>query len=84
MSKPKGVALVQAIRAGRAIAEYEVDYLGKSFWSPIRSGAQSVGGPVRGRVAIVTITRPDALNALSESLLSQFEAIVAEVETAGQ
>jgi enoyl-CoA hydratase/carnithine racemase/NADPH:quinone reductase-like Zn-dependent oxidoreductase len=81
MSKPKGVALVQAERAGRAIAGYEADYLGMSL---------RVADPPQGRylavnlcddVAIVTIKRPDALNALSEDLLAQLVTVIDEVRS---
>ena len=36
-----------------------------------------------GDVAVVTLTRPDALNALSEELLSQFAGVVQEAGTNG-
>lgn len=83
MSKPKGVALVQADRAGRAIAEYEADYLGKSLLVADPGHGRNLSVGLCDGVAIITITRPDALNALGESLLSQIEEIVAEVEIAG-
>jgi enoyl-CoA hydratase len=76
MTKPKGVALVQAARPGRAIAEYEAAYLG----TPVRAA-----DPARGRflaihwcdgIAIVTIDRPDALNALNGALLGELEQVV--------
>lgn len=79
MTRPKGVALVQASRPGRTVAAYEAAYLGdrlddgrgplKLYWSD--------------RIGIVAIYRPEALNALSDELLVRLEAVIGEVERAG-
>jgi enoyl-CoA hydratase len=80
MTKPKGVALVQATAAGRTVKEYESAYLGRELRQ---------ADPERGRylslhlcegVALVTIERPDALNALSLDLLAQLEGVVNELQ----
>jgi len=83
MTKPKGVALVQADRPGSAIADYELEYLG-----PILTEADPASGRfleirlVDG-VGIVTLTRPRALNALSEELIAQLAAVIEEIENKG-
>lgn len=83
MVKPKGVALVQADRAGRPVSWYEEASLGE----PLR-----IADPKQGRyldirlaeeIALLTLTRPDALNALNEDLLSQLGAVVREIRSAG-
>ena len=83
MSKPKGVALVQADRAGRAVADYEADYLGQLL---------EAADPVQGRfldlrclegIGIVTLSRPDALNALNEELVAQLASLAHEVDETG-
>ncbi len=79
MTKPKGAALVQASGAGRSVAEVEAAYLGEAL--------PRLPGPLTltwsEGVAIVTLNRPEALNALSEDLLAQLEAVVAQVERDG-
>jgi enoyl-CoA hydratase len=82
MGKPKGVALVQADRAGRSIAAFEGAYLGEHL---IKS---SVGGKKRpvdfhlaGEVGILTLCRPEALNALNRDLLAGLGAVVAEIKS---
>ena len=84
MNKPKGVALVQADRAGRAIREYEDAFLGEKILAadPKKNRFLDVRG-VPGDIAIATLTRPDALNALNEELLSQFAAVVGELGSRG-
>jgi enoyl-CoA hydratase len=83
MTRPKGVALVQAAAAGRTVKEYESAYLGEELRQ---------ADPERGRylslhlcegIALLTIERPDALNALSSDLLDQLEGIVKELENGG-
>jgi enoyl-CoA hydratase len=83
MTKPKGVALVQADRPERAIADYESEYLG-----PILTKADPASGRfleirlVEG-VGLVTLTRPKALNALSEELIAQLAEVIEEIEGKG-
>ncbi len=83
MSKPKGVALVQADVEGRAIAEYEAAYLGLAAQVSDPAAGRFIDVRVLDGVALVTLDRPDALNALSEELLDQFGAVVNEVSTTG-
>jgi enoyl-CoA hydratase len=79
MRKPKGVALVQASRANLSIAEYQQSYLGV----PLRPANEDEGSYLAinwcDGVAIVTMERSKALNALSEDLLAQIESVVDEV-----
>jgi enoyl-CoA hydratase len=79
MTKPKGVALVQAGRAGLTVGEYESMYVGmrSRVADPARNQYLSVHWS--DGVAVVTIERPDALNALSLDLLNQIESVVTEV-----
>lgn len=79
MKKPKGVALVQADKAGRQIADYEAAYLGKILRRADPAANRLIDIRLAGKIAIVTLTRPDALNALNEELVSQLAAMVKEV-----
>ncbi len=83
MVKPKGVALVQADGPGRAIADYERGFWGTTVQSSDPGGGRFVEVSLLDGVAIVTIDRPDALNALSEELLGQLAAVVDEVGNSG-
>ncbi len=81
MGKPKGVALVQADRAGRSIAEFEDGYLGEHL---IRSDAgkkQYVDFHVAGDVGLLTLCRPEALNALNSDLIRGLEEVMSELKT---
>jgi enoyl-CoA hydratase len=83
MGKPKGVALVQADRAGRSIAEYEEAFQGER----LRAADPAVGSfldiRLAGEIGVVVLNRPEALNALNEDLLSQLAAVVREVGARG-
>ena len=81
MTKPKGVALVQSIDPGHRIADYETAYLGQSVRMADPKQGQYLSVNICDGVALVTIKRPDALNALSEDLLAQIEAMIDEVAT---
>ena len=83
MTKPKGVALVQASRAGDAIAEYESAYVGEPLRVADRGQGRYLAINWCDGVALVTMERPEALNALSEDLLAQIEGVVDEVASAG-
>jgi enoyl-CoA hydratase len=79
MGKPKGVALVQADRAGRSIAAFENGYLGEHL---IRSDArkkQHVDFHLAGEVGILTLCRPEALNALNNDLIRGLGEVIAEL-----
>ncbi len=83
MRKPKGVALVQADRPGRTVADYEDAFRGEIVQAADPAARKFVDVRMAGDVAVVTLTRPDALNALSEELLSQFAAVVREAGSLG-
>ena len=83
MKSPKGVALVQADRAERSIAEYEAHYLGETVYEADAPSGRLVDVRVIDEVAIVTLTRPEALNALNEELLAQLSEVVTELDTHG-
>ena len=81
MGKPKGVALVQADRAGRSIAAFEDGYLGEHL---IRSDAgkkRHVDFHLTREVGILTLCRPEALNALNSDLIRGVGEVVAEIRT---
>ena len=83
MRKPKGVALVQADRPGRTVADYEESFRGEIVQAADPASGKFVDVRMAGDVAVVTLTRPESLNALSETLLSQFTEIVREAGTLG-
>ena len=83
MRKPKGVALVQADRPGRTVADYEEAFRGEIVQAADPAARKFVDVRMAGDVAVVTLTRPDSLNALSEELLSQFAAVVREAGSLG-
>jgi enoyl-CoA hydratase len=76
MAKPKGVALAQAGRPGRPVAEYEEAYLGE------RLGDRA--GPLklywRDGICMAALNRPESLNALGDDLLDRLDALIGEVE----
>ncbi len=82
MTSPKGVALVQADRPGRTIADYEADYLGELLLEADPAGGRFLDVRLIDGVAIVTLTRPMALNALNEELLAQLSDVVEELAAA--
>jgi enoyl-CoA hydratase len=83
MEKPKGVALVQADRPGRAIREYEDAFLGGRIRAADPKENRFLDIRLLGDVAVMTLTRPEALNALNEDLLSQLAAAVRELGSLG-
>jgi len=83
MKKPKGVALVQADRAGRAIREYEDAFFGEKLLGADPKGNRFLDVRLLGDVAIVTLTRPESLNALNEELLTQLSKTVRELGSHG-
>ena len=83
MRKPKGVALVQGDRQGRTVADYEEAFRGEIVQTADPAAGKFVDVRMAGDIAVVTITRPDSLNALSEELLSQFTAVVREAGSLG-
>jgi len=83
MGKPKGVALVQADRAGRSIAEYEDAFLGERLRAADPAKGSFLDIRLAGDIGIVTLNRPEALNALNEDLLAQLAAVVREIGARG-
>ncbi|HSB71747.1 MAG TPA: enoyl-CoA hydratase-related protein [Candidatus Methylomirabilis sp.] len=83
MGRPKGVALVQADRAGRSIGEYEDAFLGEKLRVADPAKGQYLDVRLVGDTGVVALNRPDALNALNEALLSQLAGIVREIRTLG-
>jgi NADPH:quinone reductase-like Zn-dependent oxidoreductase len=83
MRKPKGVALVQADRAGRPIAEYEDLFLGEKLRAALPAQGRFIDIRLLEDVAVLTLCRPDALNALNEDLLSQLASVVREIRDLG-
>jgi enoyl-CoA hydratase len=83
MKKPKGVALVQADRAGRSIAEYESAFLGETLRLSRPDEQKYLDIHLCEEVGIITLNRIDALNALNHDLVEQLGAVVAEVKADG-
>jgi enoyl-CoA hydratase len=79
MKKPKGVALVQADRPGRTIADYESSFRGEAVWKADPAGGRLIDVRLIKEVAVVTLSRPEALNALNDALVSQLKDLVREV-----
>ncbi len=77
MGKPKGVALVQTDRAGRTIASLENGYLGEPVIQSDPDHQRFVSVHVAEKIAILTLCREQALNALNHDLISQLSDIVA-------
>ncbi len=83
MEKPKGVALIQADRPGRSIREYEDMFQGEKVLDADPKGNRFIDVRLLGEVAVITLTRPEALNALNEAMLSQLSSVVREVGSLG-
>jgi len=79
MKKPKGVALVQADRPGRTIADYESAFRGEAVMVADPAENRLIDVRLIKEVALVTLTRPEALNALNDALVSQLRDLVQEV-----
>ena len=79
MRKPKGVALVQAGAPGRPIRDYEEGFLGEVLVRPDAQAGRHIAVHLCDGVAILTLSREQALNALNQELLAQLSAIVAGV-----
>ncbi|OGP51648.1 MAG: hypothetical protein A2Y79_07960 [Deltaproteobacteria bacterium RBG_13_43_22] len=79
MKKPKGVALVQADRPGRTIADYESTFRGEAVMIADPAQNRLIDIRLIKEVALVTLSRPEALNALNDALVSQLKDLVQEV-----
>ncbi|HEY7528171.1 MAG TPA: enoyl-CoA hydratase-related protein, partial [Candidatus Deferrimicrobiaceae bacterium] len=73
----------QADRPGRPISEYEDLYLGEKLRVADPAQSRFLGIRLLDEVAVLSLTRPDALNALSEEMLSQLSAVVRELRELG-
>ena len=83
MEKPKGVALVQADRAGRAIREFEDAFLGERLRAADPRQGRFLEIRLLVETAVLTLTRPEALNALNGELLSQLSSVLLELSSRG-
>jgi len=83
MRKSKGVALVQADKPGRPIAEYEDWFQGEKLRVPDPAQNRYIALRLLKDIAVLSIHRPDALNALNESLLTQLSAVINEIRDHG-
>lgn len=83
MAKPKGAVLVQADRPGRTVREYEDQYLGEALLRADPVAGTLMDVRLSNGVAILTITRPAALNALNEEVVAQLGAIVESLSGSG-
>jgi enoyl-CoA hydratase len=81
MDKPKGVALVQADRAGRTVASFEAAFLGESLRQADPAQNRYLDIHLLEGIAIVTLKRLQALNALNTDLLSQISEVANEINT---
>jgi enoyl-CoA hydratase len=80
MNKPKGVALVQAGRAGQSIASFENGYLGEALIEADPDHQRFVSVHMADKIAILTLCREQALNALNRDLIRQLSDVVAEIK----
>ena len=83
MTKPKGVALVQADRAGRTVDYFEKAYLGKRLQGSNPARGNYLDIDLLEGIAIITLNRPDALNALNTGLVTQLGKVIDEIKTEG-
>jgi enoyl-CoA hydratase len=80
MDKPKGVALVQAGRAGRTIASFESGYVGEHLVQADPAARRYVDFHLAGEVGILSLCRTEALNALNAELIAQLAEVIAELK----
>ncbi|MBW1848077.1 MAG: enoyl-CoA hydratase/isomerase family protein [Deltaproteobacteria bacterium] len=83
MTKPKGVALVQADQAGRSVEYFENAYLGKTLQKANPDKQVFLEINLSEGIAIITLSRPDALNALNTALVSQLGDVIREIKDSG-
>jgi enoyl-CoA hydratase/carnithine racemase len=81
MGKPKGVALVQADRPGRRIAAFEDAYLGERLIQSDPRKKRLIDFHLAGEMGLLTLARPEALNALNRDLIQGLGAVVAEIKS---
>lgn len=83
MSRPKGAALVQADRPGRAIREYEESFRGELLRASDPVANRFLDIRLVGEIGVLSLNRPDALNALNMELLAQLESVLREIGSQG-
>ena len=83
MAKPKGVALVQADAAAERSPTTKPSTWARHFATPTRRNGRFIGLSLIEEVGILTLQRPDALNALNQELLSQLAELTDELESHG-
>lgn len=83
MERPKGVSLVQADRPGRPISEYEEAFRGERLREADPARNRFLDLRIAGDIGLLTLCRPEALNALNEEMLSQLAAVAAEAASRG-
>jgi enoyl-CoA hydratase len=84
LAKPKGVALVQADRAGKSLGTYARAYLGETLQAAAPDQADYLDIHLApGGIGIIVLQRVDALNALNDTLLSQIAATFGEIKARG-
>jgi len=83
MSKPKGVAMVQADQPGRSVEFYENAYLGKLLRVADPDKGQFLEINCSDGIALITLSRPDALNALNTGLVTQLGEVIREIKENG-
>jgi len=84
MAKPKGVALVQADSAGKSIDDYARSYLGETLLIADQRDEEylQVNLSPEG-IALISLQRLDALNALNDRLLEQIAQAFGEIRDKG-
>lgn len=83
MTRPKGVALVQADRPGRTVDYFEAAYLGKTLRAADPDRRQYLQINVADGIGILSIVRPGALNALNSDLVAQLGSVIQEIKNSG-
>ncbi len=83
MRRSKGVALVQADRVDRPLADYVRAYFGYLLREANPAAGRYLDVSLIGEVALVTLTRPEALNALNEGLVEELDGLVRELREHG-
>lgn len=83
MDKPKGVALVQADRAGRSIDSYEKAFLGEILKEADPQHRAYLDVHHTSEVGLIVLKRTEALNALNRDLVAQLAEAFGEVKKSG-
>jgi enoyl-CoA hydratase len=83
MARPKGVALVQADAAGRSIADCESRFLGECLLRADPGAGSHLDLHLADGIGILTLSRPEALNALNGDLLRNLTDVVGDLRDHG-